>query len=161
MAGKVEPKGNGGTAPDSGKVTSLPTEDRKAPLLPDRPREPPVEPLAGSTPDTPAPAGTPLVTVPAEMQKRIDEAIRRGTVYLLDLLPNDAGTWPGKPRDVPGGPEHKGWPPPPPVIHFRVSYASFPGLTLLYCGVPKDDPQDSAGCRVCARSPLARSAEQG
>jgi len=57
--------------------------------------------------------------LPPENQKKVDDAIDRGIKYLKNSQQADGG-W------MKGG--------------FMVGYAALPGLTLLECGVPTDDP---------------------
>lgn len=68
----------------------------------------------------------PTVTVPVAEQRQIDDAIAKGVWWLKDhLLPT--GTWG---ESVNGA----DWP------GVAIGFASLPGLTLLECGVPGDDP---------------------
>jgi hypothetical protein len=70
------------------------------------------------------PAPPKLGSVSPEEQRKIDNAIADGVWYLKDhVLPE--GTWPSTFTDLPG---------------LSVGLASLPGLTLLECGVPANDP---------------------
>jgi hypothetical protein len=61
-----------------------------------------------------------LITPPKEQQAKINEAVNRAVRYLKSKQ-LDSGTWPTT----------IGWP---------VGHAALPGLTLLECGVPANDP---------------------
>jgi hypothetical protein len=62
--------------------------------------------------------------LPAADQARVDQAIERGVTFLKKSQ-GPQGTWVG------GGDKHRG---------YTLGYAALPGLTLLECGVPANDP---------------------
>jgi hypothetical protein len=64
------------------------------------------------------PEEKPLVVLPAADQKRVDAALDRGIEYLKKSQNPTDGTWPGA----------------------RVGCTALPALTLLECGLKKDDP---------------------
>jgi hypothetical protein len=67
------------------------------------------------------------VTVSAAEQRRIDDAIVKGVWYLKDHAAT-SGTWG---TAIPGANIRD---------NLAVGFASLPGLTLLECGIPADDP---------------------
>ena len=89
------------------------------------------------------PTGKPLVEVDPAMQARIDEAIKKGVDYLTGLLPDNKGTWPDRKGAPPGG-------------HHPVSYAALPALTLVECGVPKNDPRIQRAAEYLRTNPQSR-----
>jgi hypothetical protein len=83
------------------------------------------EPDSGAISVDPAPlVRRPTLRVDAAQQRKIDNAIARGAWYLKDhILPQ--GTWGENFSNLPG---------------LSVGFASLPGLTLLECGIPANDP---------------------
>ena len=76
-------------------------------------------------PNKPEAKEVPLVALPPEDQEKVNQAIDRGVEYLKKSQDPRTGAWPGG----------------------RVGYTALPGLTLLECGVPAQDPavQKAAG----------------
>src|SRR5205085_9154596 len=72
--------------------------------------------LAAGRPAAPAP-----LPLPPEQQEQVNHAIDRGVAFLR-ATQGRRGTW-----AVPGAPH-------------QIGYAALPGLTLLECGVPANDP---------------------
>jgi hypothetical protein len=60
----------------------------------------------------------PLLTLPAADQARVKQAAERGIAYLRNTQDDISGAWPGG----------------------RLGHTALPALTLLACGVPKNDP---------------------
>jgi hypothetical protein len=83
-----------------------------------------------------APSRADRPSLPEEEQKQVNQAIDAGTKYLL-VMQGPRGTWP-----TPNG-KHV------------VGYAALPGLTLLECGVPADDPAVQRSARF-VRSAVPR-----
>jgi hypothetical protein len=114
--------------PEGAAPVDLPLAPRRDPARPDSapaspsppaPRRPQGPPPLG--PDAAAQGGGPSgpAWLPPAEQKRVNEAIDRGVEYLKRTQRND-GTW---------------------SDFHPVGLAALPGLTLLECGVPRDDPR--------------------
>jgi len=116
-----------------------PTPPNPAPVDPNPPpvEPPPVEPVV--QPPMPMPPAGPGRRLPPELAAKVDDAVKKGTDFLLKHLRDD-GTLKTNPTGFQYGPL------------FLV------GLTLLECGVPADDPRlmrVSDRVRAYARSPNA------
>src|SRR5580704_15966834 len=84
-------------------------------------------------------------TMSTAEQREVDNAIAKGVWFLKDYF-NDKGTWGDAIPDGNGG--HT----------LAVGFAALPGLTLLECGVPGNDPVvQKAAALVRAESKQLRS----
>jgi hypothetical protein len=114
------PAASAADEPPAAPRDSAPPERPKTqePMNP-RPRPTAPSPLVK---DPPPPANP--VWLPPEEQQKVDQAIERGVTWLKQQQQDD-GTW-GMWKDRNGV--------------FHVGLAALPGLTLLECGVPANDP---------------------
>ena len=88
-------------------------------------RKPPDGVVAETKPSAPDQKPEPLIEVDKKMQEDIKEAVRKGVEYLMQIQ-GPEGMWPPHRGGTPGG-------------NFPLGYTALPALTLLECGVPKND----------------------
>jgi hypothetical protein len=111
-------------APEERPPSPLPNIFGERPGRPSRPRQenpapPRADPVERQPAPPPLPDTPPRPLLPKEEQARVDKAIDQGIEYLRKGQKPDGGWGNG------------------PVV----GYSALPGLTLLECGVPADDPQ--------------------
>ena len=111
----------------AGGPKALPPEEKpKTPFVPPRPVDFVPEPALDPE------DATPLVEVTPEMQKRIEDAIQKGILYLKDMQ-DEGGTFHLSKLDKNKAGSKRG-------SQRRIAYVAWPGLVLLECGVSRDDP---------------------
>jgi hypothetical protein len=110
-------------------VPSFPIEEQAAPPVDDT--APPKEEVEIVKPSAAPPSESikkPAPKLTPDVQKQIDTAIDRGVMYLrATQIPN--GIWLGKGNHT-------------------VGYTALPALTLMECGVPKEDPSIQAAAKA-------------
>lgn len=108
--------GGKSSPPDNNLETSTGTQ----PLTPDKKKAETTAPTDGSDSlDTRRLESAPLTPLPEDERKKVDQAIEQGVAWLKKTA-QPSGVWPS--------------------TRYRDAYAAFPGLTLLMCGVPANDP---------------------
>jgi hypothetical protein len=144
LVGEPTPEGNQAPTPEGNQVAQLPVAEPEAadppesaeanPIAPNKTSEPKPELVEVlKPPEIPSKKEIgPRPTLTPAIQKQIDLAIDRGVMFLKNNQ-HPSGRWIGFFKDKNLKTKDFG-------DYFPVGYAALPALTLLECGVPKNDP---------------------